>query len=254
MKDAKETERDIVRALEGSDAEMRAFVASLRAAPQARTAEGFTADVMAAVRAGEAERARRPFWSALTRLAAALPVAAGLALLFAVGSVFQRPAPAWTTARLVACQRPDGTFTASSAAPYVQAFAVTVLAKDPTVAPRARFRRGGAGAGAERGRGVGESVPQRAQCGRAWTGGGGGVGPRPPGLSAWDALFADAWDRRDLAGGPRPRGKGGVHAPGAFAGRRPRLQRRPLRRPLKTARGPICYTVACEEQDIHRSG
>ena len=27
MKDAKETERDIVRALEGSDAEMRAFVA-----------------------------------------------------------------------------------------------------------------------------------------------------------------------------------------------------------------------------------
>lgn len=137
MKDAKETERDIVRALEGSDAEMRAFVASLRAAPQARTAEGFTADVMAAVRAGETERARRPFWSVLTRLAAALPIAAGLALLFAVGSVFQRPAPAWTTARLVACQRPDGTFTASSAAPYVQAFAVTVLAKDPTVAPRA---------------------------------------------------------------------------------------------------------------------
>lgn len=137
MKDAKETERDIVRALEGSDAEMRAFVASLRAAPQARTAEGFTADVMAAVRAGEAERARRPLWSVLTRLAAALPVAAGLALLFAVGSVFQRPVPAWTTARLVACQRPDGTFTASSAAPYVQAFAVTVLAKDPTVAPRA---------------------------------------------------------------------------------------------------------------------
>ena len=137
MKDAKETERDIVRALEGSDAEMRAFVASLRAAPQARTAKEFTADVMAAVRAGEAERVRRPFWSVLTRLAAALPVAAGLALLFAVGSVFQRPAPAWTTARLVACQRPDGTFTASSAAPYVQAFAVTVLAKDPTVAPRA---------------------------------------------------------------------------------------------------------------------
>lgn len=137
MKDAKETERDVVRALEGSDAEMRAFVASLRAAPQSRTAEGFTADVMAAVRAGEAERARRPFWSVLARLAEALPVAAGLALLFAVGSVFQRPAPAWTTARLVACQRPDGTFTASSAAPYVQAFAVTVLAKDPTVAPRA---------------------------------------------------------------------------------------------------------------------
>lgn len=137
MKDAKETERDIVRALEGSDAEMRAFAASLRAAPQARTAEGFTADVMAAVRAEEAEAARRPFWSVLTRLAAALPIAAGLALLFAVGSVFQRPAPAWTTARLVACQRPDGTFTASSAALYVQAFAVTVLAKDPTVAPRA---------------------------------------------------------------------------------------------------------------------
>ncbi len=137
MKDAKETEKDIVRALEGADAEMRAFAASLRAAPQARTAAGFTAGVMAAVRAGEAGRARRPFWGALPRLAAALPVAAGLALLFAAGSVFQRPAPAWTTARLVACQRPDGTFTASSAAPYVQAFAVTVLAKDPAAAPRA---------------------------------------------------------------------------------------------------------------------
>ena len=39
---------DIERALNGSDADLRAFVASLRAAPQARVRDGFAADVMAA--------------------------------------------------------------------------------------------------------------------------------------------------------------------------------------------------------------
>lgn len=135
----RERKRDAaVRAPEGLDAEMAAFVAALRAAPQAQASAGFTGDVMAAVRAAEA----RPlpgglFWRGLSRLAAVLPIAAGLALVCALVSALLRPAAAGGAARLVAYQRPDGTFTASSAAPYVQAFAVTVLARDPSAAPRA---------------------------------------------------------------------------------------------------------------------
>ena len=125
-------ERDL-----GTDADMRAFVAALRAAPQARVDDGFAARVLADARA---EGRRAPRWGFLRRLdwASALPAAAGLALLLGAGAVFLgRPAsPALptglSTARLVSCQRPDGTFTSSSAAPYVQAFAVTVLARDPS--------------------------------------------------------------------------------------------------------------------------
>ena len=119
------------------DAAMCAFAAALRAAPQARTADGFTEGVLAAVRA---EEARSSAFGArvFARFVAALPIAAALALLCAVGSVFLRPSPpVWTMARLVAHQRPDGTFSSSSAAPYVQAFAVTVLAREPSAAPQA---------------------------------------------------------------------------------------------------------------------
>ncbi|MGN0846641.1 MAG: hypothetical protein ACI4RA_04570 [Kiritimatiellia bacterium] len=108
---------------EEMDEGLRAFAASLRAAPQARTSPDFTARVMGAVRA---ERRRRWLW----RAAAALPIAAGFAVLMAVGTALFRPRPVWSTEILVACQRGDGTFSASSAAPYVQAFAVTALAKD----------------------------------------------------------------------------------------------------------------------------
>lgn len=123
---------DLERALEESDAEMRDFVAALRAAPQARVSDGFASDVMASVRA---ERARGPLRAVFRRFdwASALPAAAALALLLGAAAVFlQRPAePAWSTARLVACQRADGTFSATSAASYAQAFAVTALARDP---------------------------------------------------------------------------------------------------------------------------
>ncbi len=135
----KNDELDIERALEGSDADMRAFVAALRAAPQATTRPDFTADVLAAARAEEAARRRPMRWLRWAeRLTAAVPLVAGFALLLAVGTAVLRPAaPAWSMARLVSYQLPDGTFTASSAAPYVQAFAVTVLAKDPSAAPQA---------------------------------------------------------------------------------------------------------------------
>ena len=82
---------DIERALNGSDADLRAFVASLRAAPQARVRDGFAADVMAAV---EAEARRGAFARSLRGLlrpAALFPLAACLVALLAVASIFFRP-------------------------------------------------------------------------------------------------------------------------------------------------------------------
>ena len=123
---------DIERILNGSDADLRAFVASLRAAPQARVRDGFAADVMAVV---EAEARRGAFVRSLRGLlrpAALFPLAACLVALLAVASIFFRPVPRFSLEKLVACQRADGSFSSSTAAPYVQAYAVTVLAKDPS--------------------------------------------------------------------------------------------------------------------------
>jgi hypothetical protein len=122
---------DLERALNGPDADLRAFVASLRAAPQARVRDGFAADVMAAV---EAEARRGAFARSLRGLlrpAALFPLAACLVALLAFASLFFRPVPTFSMERLVSHQRADGSFSSSTAAPYVQAFAVTVLAKDP---------------------------------------------------------------------------------------------------------------------------
>ena len=121
---------DLERTLGEMAPHARAIADARRAAPQAVASPDFTARVLPDVRA-----ARTPRWGFLRRFgfAAAIPAAAGLALLLGVGAVLLgRPAaPDWSAARLVACQRADGTFTASSAAPYVQAFAVTALARDP---------------------------------------------------------------------------------------------------------------------------
>ena len=118
---------DLERALNGSDADLRAFVASLRAAPQARVRAGFAADVMATVEAD----GRRASLRGLFRPAVLFPLAACFVALLAVASLFLRPVPGVSRERLVSCQRSDGSFSSSTAAPYVQAFAVTVLAKDP---------------------------------------------------------------------------------------------------------------------------
>ena len=119
---------DLEKALNGSDADLRAFVASLRAAPQARVRDGFAAGVMAAVAAD----ARRASWHGLFRPTTLFPLAACFVALLAVASLFFRPVPGFSRESLVACQLADGSFSSSPAAPYVQAFAVTVLAKDPT--------------------------------------------------------------------------------------------------------------------------
>ena len=127
---------DLDMALNGADAELRAFVASLRAAPQARVREGFAAGVMAAVEA-ESRRASLRRW---LRPSVMFPLAACLVAMLALASVFFRPAPGFSQEGLVTCQRADGSFSPSTAAPYVQAFAVTVLASDPA-ADRAALKQ-----------------------------------------------------------------------------------------------------------------
>lgn len=122
------------RALEGLDGELVALSDALRAAPTARTSENFTSSVMAAVREEEARACfRPPIWRSPWL---GVPIAACFALLLALGSVFFRPSSNsnWTPARLSACQRADGSFSCSSAAPYVQAFAVAALAANPSAA------------------------------------------------------------------------------------------------------------------------
>lgn len=123
------------RTPEGLDEELMAFADALRAAPTVRTSENFTASVMAAVHAERSRmRSRPPIWRSPWL---GVPIAACFALLLALGSVFFRPASTWTSARLAACQRADGSFSCSSAAPHVQAFAVAALAADPSVAAEA---------------------------------------------------------------------------------------------------------------------
>ena len=119
---------DIEKALDGSDADLRAFVASLRAAPQARVRDGFAAGVMAAI-AAESRRASLRRWF---RPSVLFPLAACLVAMLAFASLLFRPVPTFSMEKLVSCQRADGSFSSSTAAPYVQAFAVTVLAKDPS--------------------------------------------------------------------------------------------------------------------------
>ena len=115
-------ERDLLEADDG----LRDVVAALRGAPQARMPEGFAARVMAHLpREGGFVRgwARSP--------AVMFAVAASLVAALVFVSLVFRPVPQELSAPgLSACQRTDGSFSSSSAAPYVQAFAVVALAKE----------------------------------------------------------------------------------------------------------------------------
>ncbi len=124
---------DVEDLLAAEGAEMRAFAARLKAASQVGASPDFTTGVMAAIRSERMRSARLFGW--LPCRAAALSIAASVVVLLALGVVcLRRPQTVWTTAVLVSCQRADGTFSNSSAAPYVQAFAVTALVKDSSSA------------------------------------------------------------------------------------------------------------------------
>jgi len=118
---------DLERDLLGAGDGLQDVVAALRAAPQARVPDGFAARVMAHLPGeGGFVRARR---RSLLLLAAAASVAAALVFV----SLVFRPVPQKPPVPgLAVCQRADGSFSSSSAAPYVQAFAVAALAKDPS--------------------------------------------------------------------------------------------------------------------------
>jgi hypothetical protein len=114
--------RDL-EALTGADPALRALAARLQAGPQARLPDGFALRVHGAIASAERRRRRPVVWSA----------AAGLMVLLAAGTLLCRPQRPGGAADLVACQRADGSFSASTAAPYVQAFAVMALARCPGV-------------------------------------------------------------------------------------------------------------------------
>ena len=113
-----------------ADAGMRTLVAALRNAPAARVDGDFAGRVLDAVRA---ERTR-PFLSRVfSPRGRLLRAAAALVVLLGAGyAVLRTSASDGAASGLAARQQADGTFSASSAAPYVQAFAVTVLARDPS--------------------------------------------------------------------------------------------------------------------------
>ena len=131
-------ERDLLEAGDG----LGDVVAALRRAPQAHVSEDFAARVRSLLPHGGGSARVRPRWSAARVLLAA---AASLACAFVfVAFLVRKPVPPQepvlhlaSSSRQAdgpfpACQRADGSFSSSSAAPYVQAFAVTALAKDPS--------------------------------------------------------------------------------------------------------------------------
>ena len=120
-------ERDLLEAGDG----LRDVVASLRRAPQAHVSNGFAARVRSNLpQKGGFVRVRSRWFSP----SVLLTVAASLVCAFVfVSLLFRSPAPPQKPAvQQVSSQHADGTFSASSAAPYVQAFAVTGLAADPS--------------------------------------------------------------------------------------------------------------------------
>ena len=141
-------ERDLLEAGNG----LRDVVVALRRAPQAHVPEGFAARVLALLPHEGAlpskEETLLPqvggrgrVWVRRLLPYALLASAASLAIMFASGPfLFRSPAPSAqlpevptaSSLRPAVNQRPDGSFSDSSAAPYVQAFAVTGLAKDPS--------------------------------------------------------------------------------------------------------------------------
>lgn len=130
-------ERDLLEAGDG----LRDVVVALRRAPQAHVSEGFAARVRAQLpQKGGFIRVRSRWFSPSVLLAVAASLV--FALVF-VSLLARHPAPPQKSAvqqvscqradgPLSVCQRPDGSFSDSSAAPYVQAFAVTGLAAAPS--------------------------------------------------------------------------------------------------------------------------
>ena len=109
---------ELMKDLEESGDGLLPFAETLRSAPQARVSPAFAERVMARVRTS----------LLLARWLRPMPIAAAasVAAMLAIAAFMDRPMSLET--RLVECQREDGSFSGSSAARYVQAFAVSALA------------------------------------------------------------------------------------------------------------------------------
>lgn len=109
---------ELMKDLEESGGGLLPFAETLRRAPQVRVSPVFADRVMARVRTS----------MLLVRWLRPMPIAAAasVAAMLALAAFMYRPASLET--RLVECQRADGSFSGSSAARYVQAFAVSALA------------------------------------------------------------------------------------------------------------------------------
>lgn len=100
------------------------LAARLRAVPSAHVGADFSAKVMSAIRE---ERKRRRFSaSGVFALAASFFAVVGFA------AILSKDVPQFSLKTMLAAQQQDGSFAATTAAPYVQAFAVKVLASDPS--------------------------------------------------------------------------------------------------------------------------
>ena len=125
--------RDLENQLREMGPEFAPLAAALDAASAARVSRGFTGRVMAEIDAfSRLRRVRVAWWSAAAAALVAMLAAHGL-----TGGRTES-APAVTgLERLLAEQRSDGTFCDSSAASYVQAYAVQALADAHDVRARA---------------------------------------------------------------------------------------------------------------------
>ena len=117
--------------LERLDPDLRGVAARLRAAPMARVRPDFRDCVMGAVRGGLASRPRGFF----RRLDASsfFMAAAALVALLGVAALFMAQAPRFATAAdFPGIGLADGSRPTPAVAPYVQAYAVRMLASDPS--------------------------------------------------------------------------------------------------------------------------
>ncbi len=114
-----------------ADAQMLSFAESLRSAPGSKVSDDFTSRIMNEIRSESKASPLHPVWTKFFTPGKAFAAAASVIILLGISSVFLRTDESSVTGELLARQCKNGQFTSSSAAPYVQAFAIRELAKNP---------------------------------------------------------------------------------------------------------------------------
>ncbi len=113
------------------DAQLRSFASSLCHAPQAKVSADFTARVMNAIRDESLNTPSRFSWLSFFTVRKCYAAAALILILLGVSSVLYKPSDNKGFENLVAKRLEECSFSASSLAPHLQAFAIQALAKNP---------------------------------------------------------------------------------------------------------------------------